>query len=84
MLARRDVGDDVLAALERSEVRLASAGEAGRVAVLDLLRARTRRFEVVFVLGLEEGSLPRRTRTSPFLDDDAGASSARGSSAPTR
>ena len=35
------------------------AGEAGRVAVLDLLRARTRRFEVVFVLGLEEGRLPR-------------------------
>jgi len=62
--------EDVLAALERAEVRLASAGEAGRVAVLDLLRARTRRFDVVFVLGLEEGSLPRRTRTSPFLDDD--------------
>ncbi|HEV2590525.1 MAG TPA: PD-(D/E)XK nuclease family protein [Gaiellaceae bacterium] len=63
--------DDVLAALERSEVRLGSAGEAGRVAVLDLLRARTRRFDVVFVLGLEEGSLPRRSRTSPFLDDDS-------------
>ena len=47
-----------------------SSGEPGRVAVVDLLRARTRRFEVVFVLGLEEGSLPRRTRTSPFLDDD--------------
>jgi ATP-dependent helicase/nuclease subunit B len=26
---------------------------------------------VVFLLGLEEGSLPRRTETSPFLDDDA-------------
>ena len=62
--------EDVLAALERAEVRLAAAGEAGRVAVLDLLRARTRQFEVVFVLGLEEGSLPRRSRTSPFLDDD--------------
>ena len=36
------------------------AGETGRVAVLDLSRARTRRFESVFVLGLEEGSLPRR------------------------
>src|SRR5207253_1661640 len=63
--------DDVLAALERGEVRLAGTGEAGRVAVLDLLRARTRRFEVVFLLGLEEGSLPRRSRVSPFLDDDA-------------
>jgi ATP-dependent helicase/DNAse subunit B len=62
--------DETIAALERCEVRLASSGEAGRVAVLDLMRARTRRFEVVFLLGLEEGSLPRRTRTSPFLDDD--------------
>jgi ATP-dependent helicase/DNAse subunit B len=63
--------DDVITGLERAEVRLGPANEAGRVAVLDLQRARTRRFEVVFVLGLEEGSLPRRTRVSPFLDDDA-------------
>jgi ATP-dependent helicase/nuclease subunit B len=63
--------DDVVSALERAEVRLAAANEAGRVAVLDLLRARTRRFEIVFLLGLEEGTLPRRTRVSPFLDDDA-------------
>jgi ATP-dependent helicase/nuclease subunit B len=63
--------DDLIAALERSEVRLAATAEAGRVAVLDLLRARTRRFDVVFLLGLEEGTLPRRGRTSPFLDDDA-------------
>jgi ATP-dependent helicase/DNAse subunit B len=62
--------DEVLAALERADVRLGGANEAGRVAVLDLMRARTRRFEVVFVLGLEEGSLPRRSRVSPFLDDD--------------
>jgi ATP-dependent helicase/DNAse subunit B len=67
-----DVGrDDVISGLERAEVRLGSAQEAGRVAVLDLLRARTRRCEVVFLLGLEEGSLPRHTRVSPFLDDDA-------------
>ena len=45
--------------------------DAGRVAVVDLLRARTRRFDAVFVLGLEEGSLPRRGGGSPFLDDDA-------------
>ncbi len=63
--------DDLVSALERVEVRLGSASSAGRIAVLDLLRARTRRFEVVFILGLEEGSLPRRTRVSPFLDDDA-------------
>src|SRR5262249_3473358 len=35
-----------------------------------LMRARTRHFEVVFVLGLEEGSLPRRGNPSPFLDED--------------
>jgi RecB family exonuclease len=63
--------EDVLAALERVPVRLAGAAEPGRVAIIDLLRARTRRFEAVFVLGLEEGSLPRRATPSPFLDDDA-------------
>ena len=63
--------EDVLAALERLPIRLASASEPGRVAVLDLQRARTRRFDAVFVLGLEEGSFPRRSSPSPFLDDDA-------------
>ncbi|HVM18102.1 MAG TPA: PD-(D/E)XK nuclease family protein [Gaiellaceae bacterium] len=62
--------EDVVAALERLTVRVAGAAEPGRVAVVDLLRARTRRFDVTFVLGLEEGSLPRRERSSPFLDDD--------------
>jgi ATP-dependent helicase/nuclease subunit B len=65
------VPDEVVAALERAPVRGSGAGEAGRVDVVDLLRARTRRYEVVFVLGLEEGTLPRRGETSPFLDDDA-------------
>jgi ATP-dependent helicase/DNAse subunit B len=63
--------EELVAALERAEVRRASAAEPGRVAVLDLLRARTRRFEVVFLLGLEEGRLPRRGHESPFLGDDA-------------
>jgi ATP-dependent helicase/nuclease subunit B len=62
--------EDVLAALERAEVNLSSWAEPGRVAVLDLMRARTRRFDVVFILGLEEGSLPRREDGSPFLDAD--------------
>jgi len=63
--------EDALAAIERTDVRLARPGEPGRVAVLDLMRARTRRFEVVFVLGLEQGGLPRRQPPSPFLDEDA-------------
>jgi ATP-dependent helicase/nuclease subunit B len=62
--------EDLITALEQTDVRGASPGEPGRVAVVDLLRARTRRFEAVFLLGLEEGSLPRRARVSPFLDDD--------------
>jgi ATP-dependent helicase/DNAse subunit B len=61
---------DLIEALARLEVPGGVPGEEGRVAVVDLLRARTRSFESVFVLGLEEGSLPRRTRSSPFLDDD--------------
>jgi ATP-dependent helicase/DNAse subunit B len=62
--------DDVLAGLERAMLRPGGDRGAGRVAVLDLMRARTSRFEVVLVLGLEEGSLPRRGAASPFLDED--------------
>jgi ATP-dependent helicase/DNAse subunit B len=63
--------DEILAVLERAPVRSSGPGEPRRVDVVDLLRARTRRYEVVFVLGLEEGTLPRRGETSPFLDDEA-------------
>ena len=78
---------DLLSALERATVRRERAGAPGRVAVLDLLRARTRRFDTVFVLGLEQGSLPRRPRSEPFLDDDTRRRtrrSARGSARATR
>jgi ATP-dependent helicase/nuclease subunit B len=64
------IADEIVAALERAPVRGSGAGEAGRVDVVDLLRARTRRYEVVFVVGLEEGTLPRRGDVSPFLPDD--------------
>jgi ATP-dependent helicase/DNAse subunit B len=71
----RDLGgeagrEEIVALLADAPVRLAGAGEAGRVAVLDLLRVRTRRFEVVFLVGLEEGRLPRRSQSSPFLDEE--------------
>ena len=62
--------DEVLAALERAVVPPPPGAAAGSVAVLDLLRARTIRADVVFVLGLEGGSLPRRGSATPFLDDD--------------
>jgi ATP-dependent helicase/DNAse subunit B len=63
--------DDVLVAVERAVLPRRAGEDAGRVAVVDLRRARTRRFDAVFVLGLEEGSLPRRGGGSPFLDEDA-------------
>ena len=56
--------EDVLAALERTRIAPESP-EKGLVAVLDHERATTRPFEVVFVLGLEEGLFPRRGRPSP-------------------
>jgi ATP-dependent helicase/DNAse subunit B len=62
--------DEIVTALERAPVRGGSQA-AGRVDVVDLPRARTRRYEAVFVLGLEEGALPRRGEASPFLDEEA-------------
>jgi ATP-dependent helicase/nuclease subunit B len=62
--------EEIFGALERAELRLARGDEPGRVAVTDLLRARTRRTEVVFLLGLEEGSLPHRFQGSPFIADE--------------
>ena len=62
--------EEVLAGVERATLRPQRGDEPGRVAVVDLLRARTRRFDVVFVLGLEEGSLPRRAHGTPFLEDE--------------
>src|SRR4051794_11295791 len=59
----------LLTELERTTLRPAPGG-AGRVQVLDLRRSRTRRFGVVFVLGLEEGGLPGGPRENPFLDAD--------------
>ncbi len=63
----------VLAAqLERVTWRSGDPG-SGRVAVLDLRRARTRRFQAVFLLGLEEGSFPGGARESAFLSADEAA-----------
>ena len=70
----RPVGrDQVIAAVQRLAVRIGAETEPGRVAVLDLRRARTRRFEVAFVLGLEEGSLPGGGSERRVLDAAAAA-----------
>ncbi|HET6643649.1 MAG TPA: PD-(D/E)XK nuclease family protein [Gaiellaceae bacterium] len=62
--------EDVIAALDRATVRQPSTTDAGRIPVLDLMRARTRRFKHMFILGLEEGGLPRRSPATPFLDEN--------------
>jgi ATP-dependent helicase/DNAse subunit B len=62
--------EELYGALERTTLRIARGDEPGRIAVTDLLRARTRRTEVVFLLGLEEGSFPRRQQGTPFLDEE--------------
>jgi ATP-dependent helicase/nuclease subunit B len=62
--------EQIVPAIERAQVRLGGTAEPGRVAVADLLRARTRRWEAVFILGLEEGVFPRRSTETPFLLDE--------------
>lgn len=63
--------EELLSSLERLTVRGDAPGAPGRVALLDLRRVRTRSFEAVYIVGLEQGSLPRPAHPSPFLDDDA-------------
>jgi ATP-dependent helicase/DNAse subunit B len=62
--------EQTVSALERAQVRIGAAAEPGRVAVVDLMRARTRRWQAVFLLGLEEGVFPRRSTETPFLPDE--------------
>jgi ATP-dependent helicase/DNAse subunit B len=63
--------EDLLAALERAPVRIGSGDEPGRVLVSDLLQTRARRFKAVFLIGLEEGSFPRRSSKHQLLDEEA-------------
>ena len=63
--------DAAMEAVARLSVRFGAASEPGRVAVLDLRRARTRRFRAAFVVGLEEGSLPGASAERQVLDADA-------------
>src|SRR5947208_4786422 len=64
-----DLGrDEVVALLDTARVSLPRGGQAGRVAVLDLLDARTRRLEAAVIPGLDAGPPPRRTQGPPFLE----------------
>ena len=61
---------DVSGALERARLR-GARNDTHRIAVVDPMRARTRRVDAVVVLGLEEGSFPRRPVDDPLLGETA-------------
>lgn len=50
-------------------VRVGERPQPGRVMVASPLDIRARRFEAVFVCGLQEGEFPRRAIAEPFLSD---------------
>lgn len=60
----------LLDALAGLEVRLGEGPRPDRVLVASPEAVRARRFEAVFVCGLQEGEFPRGERPEPFLSDD--------------
>jgi ATP-dependent helicase/DNAse subunit B len=60
----------VLAVLEELEVHLGEPPQPDRVQVADPEAIRARRFEAVFVCGLQEGEFPRGAVPEPFLPDE--------------
>jgi ATP-dependent helicase/DNAse subunit B len=56
--------------LERIEVQLGEGARPDRVQVASPEAVRARRFEAVFVCGLQEGEFPRSESAEPFLSDD--------------
>lgn len=63
-------GEQLLATLGELEVPLGETPRAGAVLVADPLAIRARRFDTVFVCGLQEGEFPRPAVAEPFLSDD--------------
>jgi ATP-dependent helicase/DNAse subunit B len=57
-------------ALHDIPVRLGDPPQPDRVQVTGPLEVRARRFDVLYLLGLQEGEFPRPARADPFLSDD--------------
>jgi len=57
-------------ALHDMAVRLGDPPQPDRVQVTGPLEVRARRFEVLYLLGLQEGEFPLPARSDPFLSDD--------------
>jgi ATP-dependent helicase/DNAse subunit B len=62
--------DRVRERLERIEVQLGEGARPDRVQVATPEAVRARRFEAVFVCGLQEGEFPRGETSEPFLSDE--------------
>lgn len=62
--------DQVLETLSELPIRLGENPQPDRVQVASPEAVRARRFEAVFVCGLQEGEFPSRGRPDPFLPDD--------------
>jgi ATP-dependent helicase/DNAse subunit B len=60
----------VLRVLEQLEVHLGETPQPDRVQVATPEAIRARRFEAVFVCGLQEGEFPRQASPEPFLSDE--------------
>jgi ATP-dependent helicase/DNAse subunit B len=60
----------VLAVLEELEVHVGEPPQPDRVCVAEPEAIRARRFEAVFVCGLQEGEFPRGAAPEPFLPDE--------------
>ena len=60
----------VLAVLEELQVRLGEPPQPDRVQVAKPEAIRARRFEAVFVCGLQEGEFPTAASPEPFLPDE--------------
>lgn len=63
-------GERLYALLERLTVRVGENPQPDRVQVAPPEAIRARRFEAVFVCGLQEGEFPRGAAPEPFLPDD--------------
>ena len=57
-------------ALHGLTVRLGDPPQPDRVQVTGPLEVRARRFDVLYLLGLQEGEFPQPARSDPFLSDD--------------
>jgi ATP-dependent helicase/DNAse subunit B len=69
-LGERLGGEEVLALLERLELRPPARPQPGAVLLADPLAIRARRFRAVFVYGLSEGDFPQLGTGEPFLSDE--------------